>query len=61
MSLDSTFNEEPDPQYSITFEHDTHGELIIDHELVEATDDTNEEKQDYIEELSVNREIGMRE
>ncbi|KAF0512519.1 piggybac transposable element-derived protein 4-like [Gigaspora margarita] len=54
-SLDSTFNEEPDPQYSITFEHDTHGELIIDHELVETIDDIlNEERLDYAEELNAN-------
>ncbi|CAG8679489.1 6355_t:CDS:1, partial [Cetraspora pellucida] len=61
MSLDLTFNEVPDPQYLITFKHNIHDELIINHEFVETIDNTNEKKQDYIEELSVNREIGMRE
>ncbi|CAG8560629.1 14251_t:CDS:2, partial [Cetraspora pellucida] len=37
--------EDSDPQYSVTFEHDCHGELIIDYELVEVA---NDNEQDYV-------------
>lgn len=51
MSLDNTTsNEDFDLQYVITFEHDNHGELIIDRELVKATDNPINE-QEHVEEL----------
>ncbi|CAG8720875.1 33303_t:CDS:1, partial [Racocetra persica] len=50
MSLDDTTYEDSDLQYLVTFERDYHGELIIDHELVRATDNAINEEQEYIEE-----------
>ncbi|CAG8809327.1 11551_t:CDS:1, partial [Racocetra persica] len=42
-----------------TFERDYHGELVIDRELVRATDNAiNEEKQEYIEESDEATNIG---
>ncbi|CAG8831766.1 15078_t:CDS:2 [Gigaspora margarita] len=50
MSLDN----DDDPQYSITFEHDYHGELIIDYELVEVV---NNEEQELIESDYMNEDM----
>ncbi|CAG8760440.1 1183_t:CDS:1, partial [Racocetra persica] len=60
MSLDNTTsNEDSDLQYLVTFECDYHGELVIDRELVRATDNTiNEEEQEYIEESDEATNIG---
>ncbi|CAG8748353.1 22715_t:CDS:1, partial [Racocetra persica] len=51
MSLDdTTHDEDSDPQYLITFEHDYHGELIIDRELVRVTGNAINEEQEFMEE-----------
>ncbi|CAG8758346.1 333_t:CDS:1, partial [Racocetra persica] len=39
----SSDDENSDTQYSVTFEHDNHGELIIDYELVEVANDNKQE------------------
>ncbi|CAG8762183.1 8111_t:CDS:2 [Cetraspora pellucida] len=57
MSIDDTtfdntaFNEDSELQYSFTFEHNHHDELMIDHELVKASsNEINEEAHESIEE-----------
>ncbi|CAG8630408.1 18044_t:CDS:1, partial [Cetraspora pellucida] len=47
---DSTSNDDSGSQYVITFEHDNHSELIIDHELIKVTNNLINE-QEHVEEL----------
>ncbi|CAG8496666.1 18111_t:CDS:2 [Racocetra persica] len=46
----SSDDKNSNPQYSVTFEHDYHDELIIDYELVEIANDNKQEfnEQDHI-------------
>ncbi|CAG8749741.1 7842_t:CDS:2, partial [Cetraspora pellucida] len=46
----SSDEEDSDSQYSITFEHDCHDELIIDYKFVEVANDNKQEfnKQDHV-------------
>ncbi|CAG8851947.1 15466_t:CDS:1, partial [Racocetra persica] len=39
----SSDDENSDTQYLVTFEHDNHGELIIDYKLVEVANDNEQE------------------
>ncbi|CAG8629589.1 7963_t:CDS:1, partial [Cetraspora pellucida] len=59
MSLDNTTsNEDSDLQYLVTFKCDYHDELVINRELVRATDNAiNEEEQEYIKELDEDTNI----
>ncbi|CAG8506446.1 8188_t:CDS:2, partial [Cetraspora pellucida] len=56
----TTSNKDSDVQYLVTFKCDYYSKLVINHELVRATDNAiNEKEQEYIEESDKDTNIEL--